>query len=469
LVDFATVSYILKGSEGRYILKIHAGGEASESFIASVKDGLIDSFNTMSGHKIPKDLIDETISGGAYLEKIENRVESSFNLPMLIGSELLALINISSNVPDLYKDEDTKILYTILSQVSASASKLSMVVENEKRRLSAMISSLTDGILMVDPSMKLTVANPALSNMLGIKIETLMEVVAGVGTKADLENSLRTALSKKTVVRIPQADFGSFVVEIIAEPVIDKHGYLLGAAVVFHDITPEKRLEKMRDDFTAMMVHELRTPLTVINYSADSLLKPSYGLTKAETEKNMQVIQSTAGEMLTLVNDLLDVAKIEAGKLAVSPEKNDINLLLKEKTEVFKPQAKQKGINLEFNPDAKIPQFIFDKVKIGQAITNLISNAIKYTDKGTVTISSSELDDHVLVSVKDTGDGIKDEDLHHLFNKFEQFGKGKSGEKTGTGLGLVIVKGIIEAHKGKIWAESEGVGKGSTFIFSLPL
>lgn len=469
LVQYATVSYIMMGLEGRAILKIHAAEGVSQEFIDNVKKDLTVSFTTMSGKKVAAGLVDETVSGGLALEG-PGAVGSSFNLPMMIGSELAALINVSSVTPGAYKDSDTKILYTILSQVSASASKLSQVVENEKRRLSAMIMSLNDGIAMIDSSFRMTVSNPALASMLGIpKVESLMEIIAGVGVKADLEHAIKQALLHKTIVNLDEVQLNKKYIEIAVEPVIDQYGFLLGAAVVFRDVSAARELEKMRDEFTAMMVHELRTPLTTITYGTANIMTDLETTPKEIIGKTVEVIQSTAKEMLGLVNDLLDTAKIEAGKFEIAKKEDDLTSLINEKIAMFKALTDQKHLSLETSILQTLPKFQFDRVRIGQAFDNLLSNAIKYTEKGSITIKTELTDDHVMVSVIDTGDGMQKDDIPKLFNKFAQFGKGKSGERKGTGLGLVVAKGIVEAHGGKIWGESKGLGKGSTFAFTLPL
>lgn len=469
LVQYATVSYIMMGSEGRTILKVHAAEGVSQQFINTVKKDLTISYSTMSGKKVTTGLIDETISGGTALEG-PGSVGSSFNLPMMIGSDLAALINVSSVAPGMYKDEDTKILYTILSQVSASASKLSMVVENEKRRLSAMIMSITDGIAMIDPSFRMTVANPALASMLGVKqVESLMEIVAAVGLKADLEHAIKQALLHKNVVALKEVELNQKYVAIDVEPVIDQYNYMLGAVVVFRDVTEARELDKMRDEFTAMMVHELRTPLTTITYGVSEIMTDIKSISPEVIASTLGVISSTSKEMLDLVNDLLDTAKIEAGKFEITKKEDDLASLIAEKITMFKTITDQKGLQLISDITATLPKMQFDRRRIGQALDNLLSNAIKYTEKGSITIKTELTDDHLLVSVVDTGDGMKSEDITKLFSKFEQFGKGKSGERKGTGLGLVVAKGIVEAHGGKIWGESKGLGLGSIFAFTLPL
>lgn len=469
LVEFATVSYILMGSEGKAILKVHARDGVSREFTDKVKEALVRSYSSISGQKINLSLIDETISGGTSIENFPSKVGSSFNLPMVIGGQLLALINVSSELSGLYHDEDTKILHAILDQVSASANKLSLVIENEKRRLSAMISSFADGIAMVDSNLILTVVNPALCRILEAKkIESLMEIISKVGQKADLESAIKQALLHKNPVSLKEIQINNRFIKIDVEPVIDRFYFLLGAAVVFHDVTPEHELEQIRDEFTAMVIHELRTPLTTISYGTAEIMDGLGKISSADIAKSLGIIKSTTGEMLELVNDLLDVAKIESGKLQITKEKGDIKQSIEEKLKVLKPVADEKKLELKAEISPDLPEFEFDKRRVGQALGNLISNAIKYTDKGSVFVKAVKSDNHVVVSVTDTGDGIKQEDIVKLFSKFEQFGKGKSGEKKGTGLGLVITKGIIEAHGGQIWGSSDGLGKGSTFTFTLP-
>jgi signal transduction histidine kinase len=240
-----------------------------------------------------------------------------------------------------------------------------------------------------------------------------------------------------------------------------------------HDVTSEKSLEKLRQEFTAMMVHELRAPLTAVRWSSESLLK-SLANAKAETDpkkiqESISNIDLAAYNMLELVNDLLDVAKIEAGKFDLNLQDYDIVQCIKEEIQTFEPQAEAKHLALNYiGPD--IQKAKFDKVRISQVMNNLLSNSIKYTDSGQVdvNIAIEPAKSRLVITIKDTGIGVSREDLSVLFSKFKQL-KGFDSSRKGTGLGLVVSKGIIEAHGGEIWAESAGENLGSTFSFSLPL
>ena len=479
VVEFSTIAYIIPGKEGRCSLKIRVAEGVSRSFFASVKEQVLKDFSSMTEQNLYSGLVDETVSGSALDDSVSLPIGSYFNLPIVIGGKVAALVNVASCKIGLYGDEETAVLYTILGQVSTQANKLIQVVENEKRRLSAMVASLADGVMMVDLGFNPIVVNRILPNLLGLKqVQILYDVVAAIGTGADFEGALRHSLSTQQLLRLPEISIGEKAVQIDLEPVKDKFGIVLGVAVVFHDVTARKQLERLRDEFTAMMVHELRTPLTTISYSTDMMLSDIGKMTSEQVGESIKIVQSTASHMLELVNELLDVAKIEAGKFQIVKKEDNLASLVSDTVAMIKPMADQKHLQIVLSVAPDLPTISFDRRRIGQVLNNLLSNAIKYTETGQIEIlahsthstgSGQAGSGQVVVSVKDSGEGIPAEDLPKLFSKFEQLGKGETGEKGGTGLGLVVAKGIVEAHGGKIRAESEGPGKGTTFSFTLPL
>lgn len=473
LVEFSTVSYLMEGTEGRMVLKVHTAESVSHKYLEMAKQQVLEAFSAEAGHQVEGGLVDETVSGVSLDDNATILVSSSFNLPISISNQIVALINISSTKPKLYGEGDMAVLHNIMSQVSASATKLTQVVENEKRKLTSMITSLSDGVLMVDPHYNVLVTNLALNRLLNLQDgeSNLFDVVAAVGTKADIQGAIAQSLSSQQLVKLSEFSLGDYALRVDVSPVKDKFGYLLGATVLFHDVTEEKRLERLREDFTAMMVHELRTPLTTISYSTDAMLSDMSKMTTEQLTKDIEVIDNTTQEMLSLVSELLDVAKIEAGKFQIVQKEDSLVSLINEKIEAFKALAEEKNLHLVAEIDSALKDLSFDRRRLGQVLDNLLSNSFKYTTQGQVAIRTKvdEPNRRVLVAISDTGEGIKAEDLPKLFSKFEQLGKGKSGEKGGTGLGLVVTKGIIEAHGGHIWVTSPGAGQGTTFTFSLPL
>ena len=233
-----------------------------------------------------------------------------------------------------------------------------------------------------------------------------------------------------------------------------------------HEVEQEK-VQREREDFLAMLVHELRSPLSVIRGSADLIIKEADNLSRQDIEKLLAQIRTSSTGLLGIVNDLLDVSKIEAGKFEVRKVKSNINKLLQEESEYFKTLALEKKITLSTDLQADLPEFLFDPERLKQVLNNLISNSIKFTpESGVIKLESKRLDGAMRISVSDSGAGIPDDLKPKLFHKFVQLHDSKNTAK-GTGLGLVIAKGIVEAHGGQIWVE-DAIPHGAKFCFTLP-
>jgi len=387
------------------------------------------------------------------------------------------MINIASMKKFVYGVDEAGALYDITNQAATAVAKLENVLENEKGRLAGILYSMTDGVMMVDLQNQLQVYNPAVVDLLRLPVGkdiTMFDIVDALAGKVDLRTKIDEAIQKHMPITVPEVTLADNALELTITPVRDRQGEDRGASVIFHDVTSEKSLEKLRQEFTAMMVHELRAPLTAVRWSSESLLK-SVGSGKPgalEAEKIKQgiaTIDTATINMLDLVNDLLDVAKIEAGKFDLNLQEYDLVEIIRAQVETFQAQAEQKHLALELIAPAHC-RLKCDKVRISQVVDNLLSNAIKYTDSGKIDVNVSVEEDkkRAVVAVKDSGIGVSREDLNQLYSKFKQLTASDRSRK-GTGLGLVVSKGIVEAHHGQVWAESAGENMGSTFFFSLPL
>ncbi len=229
------------------------------------------------------------------------------------------------------------------------------------------------------------------------------------------------------------------------------------------------QLNNLKNQFLGMAAHDLRNPISsIIMFSEFVLESDDYHISE-ELRMIMDVIRTSSGFMLHLLEELLDVVKIESGKLQLNYEKVNFETFLKKNTEINALLAAKKEIKLVLNIPQPLPEIAIDPIKIEQVLNNLISNAIKYShNKTTVTINAFSTGQYVLVSVQDQGQGIPENEIQKVFVPFSKISvKGTAGEKS-TGLGLSIVKRIITGHLGRIWVESEP-GKGSTFSFTLPL
>ncbi len=272
-------------------------------------------------------------------------------------------------------------------------------------------------------------------------------------------------------------------VSLTISTIKDDAGMIIGYSTIAHDITERKRAEQIRLDnerlaaadkakseFLANMSHELRTPLnSSIGFS--ELLKQGMAGELSEKQKHyVDNILTSSQFLLTLINDILDLSKIEAGKMELAPEKMSVSVTIKDTLSLIKEKASKHNVLLKTEFDPELEFIEADKQRFKQILFNLLSNAVKFSklEGGTVTITAKKVDENVQISVSDTGIGIKPENLGKLFQKFEQLDKGISEKYGGTGLGLAITKLLVELHGGRILAESK-YGEGSTFTFTLPL
>lgn len=476
LLAYDTVSYMVLEDNTDLVFKCHVENSVSHRFVGDVKEKMLLSIGAILERDVAGMHIDESITGTILDDNLKTGVASYFNLPVVISGKLVGLINVASQESGQYGEAQASILYSITNQAATAVSKLQAVLESEKGRLSSIITSMTDGVLMVTMNNQVLVSNPAVKQLLNISSNqetTMFDVVDALAGKVDVRTKIEEAIQKHQPIRLPEVVLHDYVVEMTVTPVRNAQGDNLGAAVVFHDVTSEKSLEKLRQEFTAMMVHELRAPLTAVRWSSESLEKTAAGdpikLEPAKVKETATTIEAATKNMLALVNDLLDVAKIEAGKFDLNIQQYDIVEIIGEQVRTFDAQAKGKHLGIRIScPDKYMVKC--DKVRISQALENLISNAIKYTDSGEIVVSftADPAQKEGVVSVKDSGIGVSHEDLGNLFSKFRQL-KNVDNARKGTGLGLVVTKGIVEAHGGKIWAESAGENMGTIFSFSIPL
>jgi signal transduction histidine kinase len=477
LLNYDAVSYMALEDDGKVLFKCHVQNVVNHDFIQQVKEKMLLAYSAILNVELRPKKFDERISGNILDDNLQVKVESFFNLPIVIFDKLVCLINVADSQVGDYGEAQASILYAITNQAATAVSKLQAILESEKGKLAAVIYSLGDGVITVDLKHQLVVSNPAVKEILEINSEgplTMFDIVDSLAGKVDIRTKIEQALSENKPVTAPEVLLRDKALELTVSPVKDSQGVIIGASVVFHDITTEKSLEKLRQEFTAMMVHELRAPLTAVRWSSESLIKnltaaQAPSADPAKVKDTVITIETASNNMLELVNDLLDVAKIEAGKFELNAQTYDLVEVIKEQAKIFAQQAglKHLPINVTAPPVCRLK---FDRVRVAQVLGNLISNAIKYTDAGQIDINLAEdaENNQVVVAIKDSGVGVSREDLSQLFSKFKQL-KSVDRSRKGTGLGLVVSKGIVEAHGGRIWAESPGENLGATFYFSLPI
>lgn len=251
-----------------------------------------------------------------------------------------------------------------------------------------------------------------------------------------------------------------------ATPILGVDGDRDAMVVTIQDLTPLAEQERLRAEFLAMVSHELRSPLSGVKGAVTNLLDPRALLDPAEVRQFHQIIDVNTDRMRDLISDLLDAARIQAGSLSTKPEPSDLALLIDEARRVFLSAGAEQNLVIEVPP--RLPRVMADRQRIIQVVTNLLSNAGRSSPRSsTIRVSAEVTGVHVQISVLDEGRGITAELLPHLFRKFSRVDAEAQGGDTG--LGLAISKGIVEAHGGRIWAESGGAGLGARFRFTLPV
>ena len=284
-----------------------------------------------------------------------------------------------------------------------------------------------------------------------------------------LAQGLRTGETVRAEEIVLQAPGGQSVTTLInATPIFSEEGEVESVVVTMQDMTPMEELERLRAEFLGMVSHELRTPLAAVKGSVDTLLESASDLDSAEMTQFFRIIRDQSENMRYLISDLLDVARIETGTLPVSPEPVDAAVLVDEARSRFQSGGGRSNLVIDLPPD--LPRVMADRRRIVQALGNLLSNAAHHSNELSPIRVAAVLDGvHVAFSVADDGVGVPAERLPHLFRKFSQLdGEERGRAIAGSGLGLAICKGIVEAHGGRIRAESDGLGLGSRFTFTVP-
>jgi len=255
----------------------------------------------------------------------------------------------------------------------------------------------------------------------------------------------------------------------------DPDGRVTGSIGVIRDITERKEADKkvkeameLKSQFISTVSHELRTPLTIIKEDISLIMDGAAGRVKPKQREILEIAQRNIDRLARLINDVLDFQKLQSGRAKFNMQDNSINSIAENVYNTMAATVKKNGLDFRLALDSSLPRITFDSDRMIQVFTNLVSNAMKFTEKGSITISTRRIENSIRVSVADTGCGIKQEDMSKLFQQFQQLSSGGNRRTGGTGLGLAISKDIVEKHGGRIWVESE-FGKGTTFHLLLPI
>ncbi len=364
--------------------------------------------------------------------------------------------------------------------------RFSEQLKREKKQTETIVSNLVSGVILYDTDFKIMLINPRAREILGIKNEDVLgrKITPGLAKNYPQFDSLVKVLYPSlsdNVRRIPTEEGKPKIVEmrithpydmdiqVFTVPIHDHNKNVTGYLKIIRDVSREKAISRTKSEFISIAAHQLRTPLSAIKWIFKMLLDGDAGKLTEEQKDLLQKGYDSNERIIQLVNDMLNVARIEEGRFGYEFYYIDIVELINKVILEYKLKAEEKNIDLKFiKPSGKINPVKIDPSKIELVLQNLIDNALKYTKEGgSVEISLKKTDDYLQISVKDTGVGIPESQKERLFSKFFRGENVVKMQTEGTGLGLFITKNIVLRHGGKIWVDTKE-GEGTTFTFTIP-
>ncbi len=366
----------------------------------------------------------------------------------------------------------------VIGWLKEEIDKLIELEANGRKRLETIFQQLPVGVLISDKDLTVVQSNNKLNEILGIKIPLgfkmgstmLLKSNHNGGKTKPSDSPLLQAIQKGKAISNREFTFqkngDTRHVQVSASPIQDRNNDIIAAASIISDITEQKKLETRKDDFVNMASHELKTPLTSIKLYTDIIERKMKQYHDKELENIIEKNQEQIKRLQILVDDLLDVSRIQTGKMTFQKEIFDIQTVIRDTIELTKEAAD--GHKISFQAGEPIPVFA-DKFRIYQVLSNLITNAVKYSPEETeIIIKAEKKDKEVIISIRDFGAGIDPSEHEKIFERLYQVFDTADKKSPGFGMGLFISREIIKKHKGRIWVESE-LKKGSTFYICLPL
>jgi two-component system phosphate regulon sensor histidine kinase PhoR len=368
------------------------------------------------------------------------------------------------------RNNELGLLAKAINKMATSLERQFSVIETEKRQLMTILDGMVEGVLVTDEKGEILLVNPSLRSMLGLEGictgKTILECLRNQSVHQPIERVLQSRRPEEYEIGAWIGSEERFL--IVHTAPLAAANKNTGCVSVFYDVTNIRKLENTRKEFVANVSHELKTPLTNILGYAETLRRGA--LEDMDSAKRfVEKIENNAAQLRSLVEDILKISQIESGRLEMNPEPlrllEETDRLIQSDFEeriLIKKLVFEKNISPEVTIDA-------DSSAFKRVLGNLIDNAIKYTPEGgKIVVSVKEDDDFCRIIVDDSGVGIAEQDLPHLFERFYRADKARSRQMGGTGLGLSIVKHFVQAHGGEVGVESRS-GKGARFFFTLPL
>ncbi len=345
----------------------------------------------------------------------------------------------------------------------------------EKRKSEAIVGTISDPIVVADRDGKIVLMNQLAENIFDVSEEaSIGQMFQDVIKNAELNKYVARYLNGESAVNIPpyfelrfNGEDRYFRIKLNSSK--DGSGKVSGVILILQDVTQFKELDKMKSEFMARVSHEFRTPLTSINMTLDILKDAHIGHVNKRQHELLVAAKQDAERLTKLVRELLELSRLESGKIQLKEDKIDTKSLIEFSVQPVLLQFTDKNVKLEINTDDTIPEFVADFQQLSWVISNLVTNALRFTDPGgRVTVDATTDGEDLIVAVSDTGCGIEPAEMEKIFDKFVQVQDSANPSPGSVGLGLSISKEIVELYGGRIWVDSR-IGSGSVFTFSIPI
>ena len=437
------------------------------------------------------------------LETDLQRHRSAVAAPLMVAEDVIGVLLVFNRKVDFFSTEQLKLINVIAGQVAVAinnaylyklireqAERLGSMLRNEQEattRSQAILEAVADGVLVTDAKNNISFLNASAENILGIdsdkvQTKTLKDFSGLFGKAANIWHEIIREWSESptayqenaTYAEELELDDGRIVLVHLA-PVMLKDKDFLGTVSIFRDITHQVEVDRLKSEFVATVSHELRTPMTSIRGYVDILLMGAAGTLTENQTHFLDIIRNNTERLNILVTDLLDISRLESGRITLSPQKMGLKNIAKDVIDTISQRSQDEGKAMAFSLDIEpdLPPVYADPERLRQIISNLVENSYHYTpENGEITLSihATNKREDLQINIRDNGVGIAQTDQGQVFERFYRGEDPLVLATPGTGLGLPIVKQLVEMHKGHIWVESSGVeGEGSVFSFTLPV
>ncbi|MEK7549006.1 MAG: ATP-binding protein [Patescibacteria group bacterium] len=406
-----------------------------------------------------------------------HKAKDNLNRRLLAAKIVEATSALEQKINDLSQTEGAMI------NILEDSRELEEILEKERDSIKTVISSMGEGLIVIDKDYKVIFLNPIAEKVLetslaeakGRNIKTIAPVYKGDQRLKDEELPAFKMFQTGEAVKIELEDnfyyqlaSGKKIPITLVDAPLKGNG-ITGAVIVFRDITEEKKLEEAKSNFLSVASHQLRTPLTAIRWYAEMLSAGDAGKLKKQQKEFVGEIYGSVLKMIEMINTFLVLSRIESGRTKNEPIEINLAKFTEEIIHDFKPLIEGKNLKVQLAVDDNLPIVVSDKIMLRQVIANLLSNGINYANnKGEILMGIKAKGKEIIYSVKDNGIGIPENQKDKIFERFFRAGNAQLKVPSGTGLGLSLVKQVVELWKGKIWFESQE-GKGTIFYFTIPI